>query len=179
LTAAITRSDNAAADRLWTSLGGGQAAAQATEAQLREAGDEDTTIEYRRLRAEFSSFGQTRWGISEQAAFVAGMACTAAGPQVLGLMGQIDSSQRWGLGAAGVQAEFKGGWGPGIEPGTASGYLDRQLGVLTIEGRPLAIAIAAAPADGTHASGAQDLTAIARWVVQHAGVSRVPAEPRC
>lgn len=179
LTAAITMSDNAAADQLWQFLGGGRPAAQATEAQLREAGDTTTTVEHRRLRPEFSPFGQTLWSVRDQAAFVAGMACTAAGPQVLGLMGQIDSGQRWGLGAAGVQAELKGGWGPGVDPGAGSGYFDRQMGVLTVAGKPMAVAIAAAPADGSHDAGAADLTAIARWIVRNADVSALPSKPRC
>jgi hypothetical protein len=179
LTAAITLSDNAAADRLWQSLGGGQAAAQAADAQLREAGDATTAIEYRQLRSEFSPFGQTQWRVRDQAAFAAGMACVTAGAQVLGMMGQVDAGQRWGLGAAGVQAELKGGWGPGIDPGAGSGYFDRQLGVLTIDGKPMAAAIAAAPADGSHEAGTRDLTTIARWIVEHVDVSGLPSTPRC
>ena len=107
------------------------------------------------------------------------MSCTGAGPQVLGLMGQVIPSQRWGLGAAGVAAELKGGWGPGTAPGATGGYLDRQMGVVTLHGKPLAVAIASRPANGSHGTGTRDLTTIARWLVAHADTRSVPAHPRC
>ena len=52
-------------------------------------------------------------------------------------MNETVASQRWGLGAAGVDAQLKGGWGPGNQPGAGGGYLDRQMGVLNIHGKPL------------------------------------------
>ena len=45
LTQAITASDNAAAVRLWDALGGESSAAAATDAQLRQSGDQVTEIE--------------------------------------------------------------------------------------------------------------------------------------
>lgn len=179
LEAAITRSDNSAAERLWEALGEGRAAAQAADAQLRAAGDTSTMIESRQLLPGFSSFGQTRWSLRDQAIFSAGMACTGAGAAVLALMGKVDPSQRWGLGAADVAAEFKGGWGPGVDPGVGSGYLDRQMGLLTLDGRRAAVAIAAAPADGSHESGISALTEIARWIVARADPSELPADSAC
>jgi hypothetical protein len=180
LTAAITASDNAAATRLWNALGGGPTAAEAADAQLARAGDSATRIESRPLAGPaYTPFGQTTWSLSDQARFTAGMPCTSAGPQILGLMGNVVSGQRWGLGAAGVPAELKGGWGPGSAPGGTGGYLDRQMGVLTIRGRPLAIAIASRPADGSHGTGTGDLTRIARWIVAHADTRRLPARPSC
>ena len=119
LTAAITASDNAAATRLWDALGGGPQAAQAADAQLAQAGDRRTRIESRDLAGPgYTPFGQTTWSLTDQTRFSAGMSCTGAGPEVLGLMGRVVASQRWGLGAAGVAAELKGGWGPG-EPSPA------------------------------------------------------------
>jgi hypothetical protein len=180
LTAAITASDNAAATRLWTALGGGAAAAQAADAQLAQAGDRRTRIESRDLAGpSYTPFGQTTWALSDQARFSAGMSCTGAGPQVLGLMGQVIAGQRWGLGAAGVAAELKGGWGPGTAPGATGGYLDRQMGVITLHGKPLAVAIASRPGDGSHGTGTRDLTRIARWLVAHADTRSVPARARC
>lgn len=180
LTAAITASDNAAATRLWTALGGGSDAAQAADAQLAQAGDRRTRIEYRALAGPgYTPFGQTTWSLNDQARFSAGMSCTGAGPQVLGLMGQVIPGQRWGLGAAGVAAELKGGWGPGTAPGATGGYLDRQMGVITLHGKPLAVAIASRPADGSHGTGARDLTRIARWLVAHAQTRALPAQARC
>jgi hypothetical protein len=179
LSRAIGASDNAAAERLWASLGGGQEAAAAADEQLRAAGDRHTTIEYRRLRDGYTPFGQTAWALSDQARFTAGLACVDAGKEVLGLMNEVVPGQRWGLGSAGVPAQLKGGWGPGTRPGAGGGYLDRQMGVLQIDGKPLAVALATLPADGSHGTGTGNLTAIARWVVAHAGVRTVGARPRC
>ena len=180
LRRAITASDNAAAERLWGSLGGGRSAAAAAEQQLRGAGDARTSVEYRALRgAGYTPFGQTSWALTDQARFAAGLACSRAGQEVLGLMGQVVPGQRWGLGSAGVDAQFKGGWGPGSAPGAGGGYLDRQLGVVTIHGKPLAVAVATRPADGSHETGTRNLTAIARWLVAHADASALPADPHC
>ena len=179
LTQAITASSNDAAEAIWAVLGGGGAAAAAADEQLRAAGDETTLIEARSLRAGYTPFGQTTWTLADQVRFTAGMACSAAGAHVLGLMGAVVAEQRWGLGAAGVPNQFKGGWGPGSEPGVAGGYFDRQMGVVTIDGRPLAVAVASRPADGSHETGAANLTAIARWLVENADVSALPARARC
>jgi hypothetical protein len=179
LRAAMTASDNAAAERLWAALGAGARAADAADAQLRAAGDDRTRIQPNRLRAGYTPFGQTLWALTDQARFTAGMACLSAGAQVLGLMNQTVARQRWGLGSTGVAAQLKGGWGPGSQPRVGGGDLDRQMGVVTIHGKPLAVTIASEPRDGTHDAGTRALTAIARWVVAHADVRRIPTQPHC
>lgn len=177
LRSAITASDNAAADRIWNALGAGRAAADATTGQLRAAGDSTTVVPAERLRTGYTVFGQTAWSLASQVRFVAGMPCTATGPRLLDLMGSVVSSQRWGLGATGGDAQLKGGWGPGISPGRADGWLDRQMGVVVVSGRPLAVAIATTAPD--HAAGTTALSRIARWLVQHVSVAGVPREPAC
>ena len=107
------------------------------------------------------------------------MPCTAAGVEVLGLMGQVVGGQQWGLGATGPEAQFKGGWGPGSRPGVGGGFLDRQLGIVTVDGKPLAVSIATVPADGSHESGTRNLTEIARWLTEHASVGAQPDAPSC
>ncbi len=179
LVQAITASDNAAAERLWRSLGSGRTAARAADAQLRAAGDRQTRIESRRLRAAFTPFGQTTWTLGNQARFTAGMSCTTAGRQVLRLMGQVVAGQRWGLGAAGVAAQLKGGWGPGTLPGVNGGYIDRQMGVITVQDRQLAVTLASRPASGSHDTGLRNLTTLARWVVGHVDVRRLSTRARC
>ena len=180
LSAAITASDNAAATRLWASLGSPAEAANAADAQLRRSGDQNTLIESRPLRgAGYTPFGQTAWTLRDQTLFTARLPCSAAGVQVLTLMGQVAPGQRWGLGAVGVPAQLKGGWGPGVQPGVGGGYLDRQMGILTIAGTPLAVAIASRPGDGSHATGTRNLTSIARWLVGHADVDGLPTRPQC
>ena len=179
LDAAITESDNAAAERLWAALGGGTRAAQAADAQLRAAGDVRTSVQSETLRPGFTPFGQTVWSLADQTRFVAGMPCLEAGGQVLGLMDRVVAGERWGLGSAGVPAQFKGGWGPGSQPGTGGGYLDRQTGIATIRGTPVAISIATLPSDGSHATGTGELTTIARWVVANVRVAGLPRQAAC
>jgi hypothetical protein len=177
---AITASDNTAALELWSSLGNSDQAAAAADAQLRTGGDNHTTIESRSLRGDaYTPFGQTAWTLTDQARFTAGMVCSTAGKEVLRLMSQVAPEQRWGLGDAGGSPASKGGWGPGSQPGIAGGDLDRQMGVITVRGRQLAVAIATQPSDGAHATGISNLTAITRWLVSHAGVTRVPAQTSC
>ena len=179
LRQAITASDNAAAERMWSSLGAPSVAASKATDQLRVAGDRRTVVQSQRLRADFTAFGQSSWRLTDQARFTAGMPCLAAGKQALALMGKVIPAHRWGLGATKAKARFKGGWGPGTNPGGAGGYIDRQMGVLTVRGKPFAVTIATAPADGTHETGSQHLTTIARWVVTHVGVRGIPAKARC
>ena len=177
LVQAISVSDNAAAERLWVALGGGERSANAATAQLRRAGDSRTRVQSKRLRAGYTAFGQTAWALTDQARFVARMACTRAGSRVLGLMGNVVGGQRWGLGRVRRSARFKGGWGPGTTPGADDGWLDRQMGIVRIGGRPLAVAIASGAPD--HAAATRALTAIARWVSSHADTRGAPSRSHC
>ena len=178
LRQAITASDNAAAERLWSSLGSGSAAASAAQAQLRAAGDATTRMESRRLRSGFTPFGQTLWKLSDQARFTAGMPCRSSGRQVLSLMGRVISSHRWGLGVR-SGARLKGGWGPGSQPGASGGYLDRQMGIVTVGGKQIAVAIATRPSDGAHETGTAHLTTIAKWVFSHVDARGATASAAC
>ncbi len=175
LRKAITASDNAAAERLWAALGGGRRAADAATAQLRAAGDRRTKVQSVRVRPGYTPFGQTSWALIDQARFSAGMTCLSAGRRVLGLMGEVVSGQRWGLGSTGRTAQFKGGWGP-----DGSGrYLVRQMGVLELSnGRRIAVTAATIPSDGSFESGTRSLTLIARWLVRHVN-TRAAHPPRC
>jgi hypothetical protein len=157
LTRAITVSDNAAAEQLWSSLGSPDQAGARVNEQLRAAGDERTRVQTQVVRQGFSAFGQTEWALTDQARFTAGLTCTAPGKRIVELMSQVVPGQRWGLGSAGVPAVFKGGWGPG----DGGGYLVRQMGILTIDERPIAVSIATLPADGSFDSGTRNLTQIA------------------
>lgn len=178
LRQAITASDNAAAERLWSSLGGGAKAASAANAQLRAAGDRRTQYESRRLRSGFTAFGQTVWSLANQARFTAGMSCVSAGRQVLDLMGQVIAAHRWGLGVR-SGAKLKGGWGPGTKPGVNGGYVDRQMGVVTVAGKPIAVSIATAPSDGSHETGTAHLSTIAKWVFSHVDTRSAPSSASC
>lgn len=124
LSAAITASDNAAAEQLWSDLGQPTVAAGLVEEVLAASGD-STQVQSRRIRPEFSAFGQTQWPLSEQARFLSSAVCDSRNQPVLTLMRQITAGQRWGLGVLPATA-FKGGWGPS----PTGQYLVRQIGVV-------------------------------------------------
>jgi hypothetical protein len=175
LRRAITASDNQAAEQLWSSLGPPSKAGRAVERALAAAGDSMTTVQTMRVRAGFTSFGQTRWPLTSQQRFIAGLPCLHASDQILRLMGNVIASQRWGLGSSNLPARFKGGWGP--DP--SGRYLVRQMGLLELpSGRSVAVSVAIVPADGRFDSGTRSLTRIARWLVEHLNKGAVPAR-RC
>lgn len=177
ISRALTASDNAAADKLFASLGDHDAqAAAATGEVLREAGDTTTRVSAVG-RDGFSPYGQTDWSDTQQHRFMALLAgdCVA-GPAssryLLSLMARVVADQAWGLGSAGAgAARFKGGWGPGID----GRYLVRQMGVIEINGKEVVVTLAAIAPDGRFASGKAAATALARWIVEN--VNAGSAEP--
>jgi hypothetical protein len=161
MTAAITESDNAAAESIWQSLGDPVTAAHKVEAVLRKTGD-PTTVQSQRVRPEFTAFGQTAWPLTNQARFVSGAVCDSRNAPIFALMGQITRDQRWGIGSI-PGTRFKGGWGPS----TSGSYLARQMGVLTTPSGMTAVALAAEAASGSFTDGIRDLTDMARWLTAH------------
>jgi hypothetical protein len=161
--AAIIESDNAAADQLWTDLGGPETASGHVEEVLSMAGD-TTEVEAERVRPGFSAFGQTRWPLPEQAVFMSNAVCDPSSDAIVDLMGRIAADQRWGLGVL-PEARFKGGWGPSLD----GAYLVRQMGVVDTPAGRVAVAMTALPSSGTFADGTAALTSIAKWLAQHVG----------
>ncbi|MDK8472039.1 hypothetical protein [Corynebacterium accolens] len=156
VTSAITYSNNAAAQSAWDALGGGAQAAQAAQQVLAEAGDTTTEVQSQVTRPEFSAFGQTQWSVGDQAAFMAKLRCVNGAEPILTAMSTPDPAQSYGLrnleGAA-----LKGGWGPD----TAGGYDVRQMGLATIGGREVAVALIASAPDGQYASAQPLLSGMA------------------
>jgi beta-lactamase family protein len=151
----ITLSDNAAAEELWSRLGG--SAAQLVQAVIRDAGDPATVVESRRLRPEYTPFGQTRWSLTDQARFAAGLSRVPEASRVIDLMGDLSADHCWGLAANGIAA--KGGWGPGI----ADDYLVRQFG---IPSGTVGVALAAEVGDGGYEAGVDAVDTLAAWLVE-------------
>lgn len=155
--AAITASDNQAAERLYNAAG-----PEAVNAVLAEAGV-PAQVNTEKIRPEFSTFGQTLLGVGEEAALANALACVGGAAPVIQLMGQIDPGQSYGLGSAG--SLFKGGWGPD----TAGMYHVRQFGLMPRgDGTYAAVAITALPADGTYETGQIMLTAAAQALAAQA-----------
>jgi hypothetical protein len=161
MTAAITESDNAAAESIWAGLGDPVTAAHDVEAVLKETGD-PTTVEYRKLRPEYTAFGQTNWSLDDQAKFLSSAVCDPRNDPIVALMGEVVPDQRWGIGTI-PDSRFKGGWGPS----TTGNYLVRQIGTLNTPTGTLAVAIAVAPASGSFDDGTSDLTEVANWLRDH------------
>lgn len=155
---AITASDNDAAEQVWDSLGDPVSAARKVDAVLRETGD-PTVMQNRRIRPEYTAFGQTIWALADQEQFLANAACDSRNASVLDLMTHIDSSQRWGLGTVQGSA-FKGGWGPS----TAGKYLVRQFGIVRALNGTFTVAVAVEPATGSFDDGIAALNTIATWI---------------
>jgi hypothetical protein len=160
LIAAITRSDNAAAEELWSGLG--DAASRLVQSIIREAGDSVTEVESRRLRAEYTPFGQTRWSLADQARFAAGLPNVPGASRVIDLMRQLSPDHCWGLAANGFAA--KGGWGPGI---VGEDYLVRQFAILPTKFRSAGVALAADARDGLLETGIDLINRLADWLLEH------------
>ncbi|WP_067826960.1 hypothetical protein [Nocardia inohanensis] len=149
--AAITYSDNDAAQELWNSLGTGNQAAEAVESILREAGDATTDVAARHTRLaaldsdDLLAFGATEWSLTDQVKFAAKLPCLPRANSVISLMSEITPSQSWGLGRL-IGAEFKGGWGPDDDTGK---YTVRQFGLVPTLAGPIAVALAAEPESGS------------------------------
>ncbi|BBZ67822.1 hypothetical protein MINS_32510 [Mycolicibacterium insubricum] len=162
IASAITQSDNAAADRLWNGLGGGEQAAQAVQQVLADAGDSETVVQPWQVRPPFSPFGQTDWPLSQAARLAFELPCLAGSESVLTQMRQLGGNQQWGLAVDdGVAA--KGGWGPD----TSGGYLVRQVALIPSGEATIGVAMAAYPANGSFDTGTSMLTALGRWLDEH------------
>lgn len=164
MVAAITQSDNIAADALWRGLGDPPEAARKVEAILRESGD-NTVVQDQRVRPdrpELSSFGQTQWPLAEQARFLASAACGKGNDPIFALMGEVAGDQTWGIGQL-DGARYKGGWGPSV----SGAYLVRQIGVLQTPPGQTVVAVAVQPASGSFEDGTKALSRVAEWISDH------------
>jgi hypothetical protein len=159
---AITESDNAAAESLWSQLGSGDPAATAVDAVLATHGDTATRTQPQRIRPPYTPFGQTSWSLARQVSFASSMACSAADRPVYQEMSQVIASQRWGLGQL-PGAAVKGGWGPDL----SGRYLVRQFGVVRLDGHLVAVAVAVTPSSGSFDDGVRALDKVTGWMKQH------------
>lgn len=166
IQAAVTASDNQAAESVWEQLGDPLTAAEKVREVLAAYGDPDTEVQSEVIRPGFSAFGQTQWSLMAQVRFLARIACDERDKPVVDLMGQIVSGQRWGIGTI-DGAKFKGGWGPELN----GGYLARQYGLLDTGGGQVVVAIAAATPGGL-GEAAAELGQVANWISEHLGSLR-------
>jgi len=157
----IAQSDNAAAEELWSQLGNPVVAAQQVQAIIRDAGDATTEVESRRLRPDYTAFGQTQWSLVRQAQFAARLPGIPYASHVVDLMHNLCADHCWGLAAKGFAA--KGGWGPGVD----GDYLVRQFAIVPIEAGNVGVALAAQAHDGVFETGVDVLNRLTDWFVDH------------
>jgi hypothetical protein len=164
MIAAITESNNQAAESIWEGLDANPvAAAGKVDAVLGEYGDHATTVESdKSKRPEYTAFGQTDWSLTNQALFLSAAACDPRDRPVLDLMGKVESDQQWGLGVI-PNSKIKGGWGPS----PSNRYLVRQIGIVPTPKGLTVVALAAEPESGTFPDGTENLTDIAKWLQAH------------
>ncbi|HEY9302854.1 MAG TPA: hypothetical protein VIO95_01020 [Mycobacterium sp.] len=158
---AITQSDNAASEELWSHLGQPAEAGQKVQAVIHDAGDTSTVVESRRLRPGYTAFGQTQWSLPQQAQFAAGLSGIPDADPVVDLMRNLCADHCWGLAAKGFAA--KGGWGPEV----GGDYLVRQLAIVPAEAGNIGVALAAQAHDGVFETGIDVLNSLADWLVDH------------
>lgn len=163
--AAITVSDNDAAQQLWESLGGGAEAAAAVQSVLDEAGAGRAGVTPAGTTLDETSFGSTEWSLTDQAEFAAQLPCLAGSETVGALMGSITPDQAWGLGRF-ADAQFKGGWGPDDSTGE---YTVRQFGTVGTGSGRVAVAMAAEADSGSFEDSTALLDTLARLLAKHRG----------
>ena len=161
MRAAVTQSDNDAAESIWAGLGDPATAAVDVQEVLTQYGD-PTVVESQKVRPEFTAFGQTEWSLNDQATFLSTAACDPQNRPVMDLMGQIAPDQHWGIGEI-PGAKFKGGWGPSLD----GNYLVRQFGVIPVDDGMAVVAVAAEPNSGAFDDGTAELSRIATWLQEH------------
>jgi hypothetical protein len=161
---AITYSDNAAAQRLWESLGTPVEAAAAVQDILVEAGDTATQVQSQQVRPGFTAFGQTQWSLLAQAEFAAAFPCMPDSATILALMRNVSGSQQWGVQMI-EDAAVKGGWGPEADP--EGNYLVRQLAVVPAGDGQVAVTMAATPDGGTFEEGTAILDSVGAWISEN------------
>ena len=79
-------------------------------------------------------------------------------------MNEVVAGQRWGWEVPRGRRSSRPAGGR-VYAGTADGWLDRQIGIVIIGRKPIAVAIATTAGD--HGTATQNLTAIAQWVATH------------
>lgn len=174
-TLALTESDNAAIEALFNSLeqlrGGLVPASEAVQEMFRKAGDETAVVNTAPNDEGFTTYGQSEWSLRDEIVFYRALArgCLLDASDtsyILGLMGDVIPSQRWGAGSAGyptsVDLRFKGGWGP-----VDGAYQVRQTAIIGTGDQGYMIAMIALPASGLFTDGTNMLTALATWARHH------------
>ena len=157
----ITQSDNAAAEELWSQLGDPAEAAQHVQAVIREAGDTATVVESRRLRSEYTPFGQTQWSLAHQAQFAAGLPHIPDAVPRRRSDAQPQQPTTLGTGCQRLCRKRRLG----------SGNRRRLFGP-PVRDRPdrsgtVGVALAAETHDGEYEAGVDVVNTLADWVVDH------------
>lgn len=143
IRAALQKSENNAAFRLWDSLGGVQTAAKKVDAVLRDAGDSATKTSTTKQGCSscLSVYGQTDWALSDQATWLQGALKSNKGEfkYITDIMkGVSGDDETFGFGEISGAILWKGGWGDNDAGGWA-----RQVGLMKVNGKKRIVAVIA------------------------------------
>ena len=156
--AAITYSDNTAADLLWQSVD------PHLVNEVLADGKSFISVNTEKVHSEFSMYGQTHWSVEDRATFASNLPCISGAEPVLDLMSSIVDSQSYGLGRL-DGAKFKGGWGPGLD----GNYQISQLGRIPVKNGDVSIAITVSPAAGTYEASQEMADMVANSLLPEIG----------
>lgn len=177
IDAAISRSDNGSATRLWASLGGEKTAAHAVEQVMWRAGGPGN-VRHAVTHYPGGPFGNSTWTLESQSVFATELPCIDGAGPVYEAMGEIAPWQNDGMGQI-PGARFKGGWsGENIRGGEFT-YTYRQFGTLPSGDGVVGVAIIAHPKDGTHETAAKMLEGLARGVEKLVGAGHLGPSMNC
>lgn len=165
MEAAISSSDNDAAQTLWDALGSSSSAREATQDVIDDYGAASTETGPVLIEETGTEFGMLAWSVGDQARFAAALPCDSEAAPVYEAMGEITEEHAWGLGQF-DGAHFKGGWGDDEE-----GSDVRQLGVIDTAAGSVGVAIAYQGSDYDEGVAALDDTAT--WLQEN--VDHLPA----
>ncbi|MGP5653735.1 hypothetical protein [Candidatus Corynebacterium faecigallinarum] len=156
IDAALTRSDNDAALRLWESLGSDEESAVAVGGVLSQAGDPTDTLRDRDLDT-YEGFGDITWSLDHQVIFANLLACLNGAEQPLDAMGRLVDEHRGGLGQL-PEARVKGGWGYDAD----DQFILREFGLAGPAQAQVPLAVAVIPEDGQEETARKAVGEMAR-----------------
>ena len=134
----IEQSDNDAATDLWTNIGG----QRALQAFFQKIGAAQSTANVHWGLTQTTALDQLK--VINQVAYASKVLTPASANQANQLMDQIDSGQRWGIGAgvsAGVAVELKDGWLDDANGSGTEGWDVNSIGHVHGDGMDYTIAV--------------------------------------
>jgi hypothetical protein len=152
---------------LWEFLGTSEQAAEKTTAVLRGVGDYKTQIPDTSPEATIAPFTLTKWGLNDQARFMAGLFCSADGWQITDRLVSPASPNDFGFATPGLfkANSVKTGWGTEVN-GSVS-VRQAAMNVLS-QGHTVGLSAVVVSSDRSLSTAEAAMNALAEAVAQYA-----------